>query len=220
MTTNNVKDLLELREPIFLEIDAAIEQEEWGTVFELLDTPQPEEWIKKGKSEFFADREYEYNEIELLEAILKRAFFNYDVLIKQQPIIVHDKGRFAVTSTVILKVWLKDEEYHKYHGIATVYADSIKHLTLATPKSVTDAIKNACKRIGALLGGNLNRGIEDIQVIQTDNSNPAADEELEQAKLGIESFETHEEAMGWLSSSPWKYNLELKSLINTKFTKP
>ena len=209
--------MLSLKDPVWEHFQTAINTKDKKAWMGLLNVPQAPEWIKKGKSEFFADREYEYNEIELLEGIFSLICFDWKVNFRP-PIIVQDKGFFAVTTNLTLGIQVWEGDYHlPYEGIATVYAQSIRHLTLATPKSVTDAIKNAAKRMGPLTGRNLNRGIEDIQVIQTDTSNPAVDEEFEQAKMGIESFATPEEAMEWLTSSPWKYNLELKKLINTKF---
>lgn len=213
MTTNTIKERLDLAEPIFLSIDDAIEKEEWETVFQLLDSPQPEEWIKKGKSEFFADREYEYNEIELLEAILNRICRGWGPTIKKT-IIVQDKGQFAVTTILNLEYRLGRREVEE-NGIATVYAQSIKHLTIATPKSVTDAIKNACKRIGGLLGGNLNRGIEDLPVIQPETiMQDETDQEKEKLKEAIKDAKSMEEAESLWKKSPFRLMPEFEEIIN------
>lgn len=211
-------ELLELAEPLFQEIDKAIIAKDWPKVFILLDYPQPEQWIKRGKSDFFPGQEYEYNEIELLEAVLDRISEGWDVHIKSTN-IVQDKGKFAVTTHVEIQIDMPNDFFY-YEGIATTFAESIQHLTLATPKSVTDAVKNACKRIGRLLGRDLNRGIEDLPVIQVANNEVTDEKEWLQFLDSLRHIQTQEDAVEFVKRGPFKHlypnNVDINKIIEEK----
>lgn len=124
--------------------------------------PQLPEWIKTKKSEVTGE-EYQYNDIELIEDIL--SFFGdwrYEINKTQ---FVQDKFGISVTVDVCLFITIPGEMYVKrYSGIASEFASNTKYLTLATPKAASMAFKNAAKKIGTLLGKDLNRGIENNEL--------------------------------------------------------
>lgn len=123
--------------------------------------PQLPEWIKTKKSEVTGE-EYQYNDIELIEDIL--SFFGawrYDI---KQTHFVQDKFGICVTIEIALYYTSKFSSFAVSYGIASEFAPSTKYLTLATPKAASMAFKNAAKKIGRLLGKDLNRGIENNEL--------------------------------------------------------
>jgi hypothetical protein len=137
-----------------------------------LTLPQHESWIKTKKSEVTGE-EYQYNDIELIEDILS-FFGDWKYEIKETH-FVQDKFGISVTVEVvfqyghILPKYIKDIPVNKSgifasSGIASEFAPNTKYLTLATPKAASMAFKNAAKKIGTLLGKDLNRGIENNEL--------------------------------------------------------
>jgi hypothetical protein len=129
-----------------------------------LTLPQHESWIKTKKSEVTGE-EYQYNDIELIEDILS-FFGDWKYEIKETH-FVQDKFGISVTVEVVLSLVIDDGKiYHsiKSFGIASEFAPNTKYLTLATPKAASMAFKNAAKKIGTLLGKDLNRGIENNEL--------------------------------------------------------
>jgi hypothetical protein len=125
--------------------------------------PQLPEWIKTKKSEVTGE-EYQYNDIELIEDIL--SFFGdwkYEI---NKTHFVQDKFGISVTVEVRLTLFgskMPDGWVH-FFGIASEFAPNTKYLTLATPKAASMSFKNAAKKIGTLLGKDLNRGIENNEL--------------------------------------------------------
>lgn len=126
--------------------------------------PQLPEWIKTKKSEVTGE-EYQYNDIELIEDILSfLGMWRYDI---KQTHFVQDKFGICVTVEVILHYTTNANSpifTDISYGIASEFAPSTKYLTLATPKAASMAFKNAAKKIGRLLGKDLNRGIENNEL--------------------------------------------------------
>jgi len=128
--------------------------------------PQLPEWIKTKKSEVTGE-EYQYNDIELIEDILSYfGEWRYEINKTQ---FVQDKFGISVTVEVRLTIslsktsdWVPD--LLLFFGIASEFAPNTKYLTLATPKAASMAFKNAAKKIGRLLGKDLNRGIENNEL--------------------------------------------------------
>jgi len=129
--------------------------------------PQLPEWIKTKKSEVTGE-EYQYNDIELIEDILSYfGEWRYEINKTQ---FVQDKFGISVTVEVrltfswskISSQWVPD--LLLFFGIASEFAPNTKYLTLATPKAASMAFKNAAKKIGTLLGKDLNRGIENNEL--------------------------------------------------------
>jgi hypothetical protein len=129
--------------------------------------PQLPEWIKTKKSEVTGE-EYQYNDIELIEDILS-FFGDWKYEIKETH-FVQDKFGISVTVEVRLTLsWSKTPDNWVpdlllFFGIASEFAPNTKYLTLATPKAASMAFKNAAKKIGTLLGKDLNRGIENNEL--------------------------------------------------------
>lgn len=128
-----------------------------------LTLPQHESWIKTKKSEVTGE-EYQYNDIELIEDIL--SFFGdwrYEI---KETHFVQDK--FGISVTVEVRLTLSGSKmpdgWVHFFGIASEFAPNTKYLTLATPKAASMAFKNAAKKIGTLLGKDLNRGIENNEL--------------------------------------------------------
>jgi len=129
--------------------------------------PQPPEWIKTKKSEVTGE-EYQYNDIELIEDILS-FFGDWKYEIKETH-FVQDKFGISVTVEVCLTLsgfkmpdgWVHPPMH--FFGISSEFAPNTKYLTLATPKAASMAFKNAAKKIGTLLGKDLNRGIENNEL--------------------------------------------------------
>jgi len=129
--------------------------------------PQLPEWIKTKKSEVTGE-EYQYNDIELIEDILS-FFGDWKYEIKETH-FVQDKFGISVTVEVRLTLsWSKTPDNWVpdlllFFGIASEFAPNTKYLTLATPKAASMAFKNAAKKIGTLVGKDLNRGIENNEL--------------------------------------------------------
>jgi len=126
--------------------------------------PQLPEWIKTKKSEVTGE-EYQYNDIELIEDILS-CFGRWWYEINRTQ-FVQDKFGISVIVEVVLFLVIDDGKNNlsiKSFGIASEFAPNTKYLTLATPKAASMAFKNAAKKIGTLLGKDLNRGIENNEL--------------------------------------------------------
>jgi hypothetical protein len=125
--------------------------------------PQLPEWIKTKKSEVTGE-EYQYNDIELIEDILSYfGEWRYEI---NKTHFVQDKFGISVTVEVRLALYGSKipECCGHFFGIASEFAPNTKYLTLATPKAASMAFKNAAKKIGTLLGKDLNRGIENNEL--------------------------------------------------------
>jgi len=150
MTT---KELIQLVEPAIANA---------STFRELCNIEQPKEWIKTKKS-ISNETEYEFNEVELIESLCSKVFDDWHYEIIFSPVICQDKNGVSVTQTVKLFYSSGGKEYIQT-GTATEYVNSMKLLSLATPKCSTMAFKNACRKIGKLFGGGLNRGTEEADL--------------------------------------------------------
>lgn len=213
--------LMKLGEPIFKEIDAAIKEGNQDKFSKLLNSPQPKDWIiiKKSKNK---KGEFQQNPIELIEAIMFRIFkfYHYDIM----DIVSNQfQGKFAMTVSIQLfyDYPFADVFAKRQSGVATVVASSIEMLELATPKAASMAFKNASRKIGKLLGKDLNREIEneDLETIQVDNK-PKHDDDFEKFKVDLSNMKTRSEAILFVQASEYKHlislNPEIKKIIDTK----
>lgn len=132
------------------------------TFKELCNIEQPKEWIKTKKS-VLNETEYEFNEVELIESLCDKLFDDWHYEIIFSPIVYQDKNGVSVTQIVKLFYSSGGKEYIQT-GTATEYVNSMKLLSLATPKCSTMAFKNACRKVGKLFGGGLNRGTEEADL--------------------------------------------------------
>jgi len=176
MTT---KELLQLVEPAIANA---------STFRELCNIEQPKEWIKTKKS-ISNETEYEFNEVELLENLCSKVFDDWHYEIIFSPIVYQDKNGVSVTQTVKLFYSSGGKEYIQT-GTATEYVNSMKLLSLATPKCSTMAFKNACRKVGKLFGGGLNRGTEeaDLPTVVIEKESP--DRAEQRYKLLIDDCNT------------------------------
>lgn len=158
------------------------------TFKELCNIEQPKEWIKTKKS-VSNETEYEFNEVELIENLCDKVFDDWHYEIIFSPVIFQDKNGVSVTQTVKLFYSSGGKEYVQT-GAATEYVNSMKLLSLATPKCSTMAFKNACRKVGKLFGGGLNRGTEeaDLPTVVIEKESP--DRAEQRYKLLIDDCNT------------------------------
>lgn len=162
----NVKELLKLGEPIFSKIDKLVKAEKYEEAYELIDSSEPpKEWILELPSKSSPGDTYKALPIDLMEAAMRRIFGSAGIETINQPTIVSDKGKFAVT--VVVSYYYNAFEFKSFSktidGIATVSCNDISLLELASPKASTMAVKNAIKQLGGLFGKYLNRPVEDVE---------------------------------------------------------
>lgn len=162
----NVKELLKLGEPIFSKIDKLVKAEKYEEAYELIDSSEPpKEWILELPSKSSPGETYKALPIDLMEAAMRRIFGSAGIETINQPTIVSDKGRFAVT--LVVSYYYNAFELKSFSktvdGIATVSCNDISLLELASPKASTMAVKNAIKQLGGLFGKYLNRPVEDVE---------------------------------------------------------
>jgi hypothetical protein len=179
MTT---KELLQLVEPAIANA---------STFRELCNIEQPKEWIKTKKS-ISNETEYEFNEVELLENLCNKVFDDWHYEIIFSPVICQDKNGVSVTQTVKLFYTSGSKQYTQT-GTATEYVNSMKLLSLATPKCSTMAFKNACRKIGKLFGGGLNRGTEEADLPTIVIEKEAPDRAEQRYKLLIDDCNSVDE---------------------------
>lgn len=213
----DIKNLLNLQ--VFTTIDQLVKDQRFEEAYMLVRvTPQPSEWISIGKSEIDG-AEYKFNDIELIEGIMHRLFiWGYTVYSVHT---MNDKGRFATTAIIDVHYKFSGEaEYRHQGGGATSYCTDIKATILATPKSISQAKKNACKYIGELLGLSLNREQEELPIIsvkaEPSEMDKETEKELEILRQQIKAASTKELAQKLLDNSPFRLMPDLKILVNQK----
>lgn len=181
---------------------------------EIYNLEQPKEWIKIKKS-VINDSQYEYNDIELIEALMDRMFSEWHYEIIFNPIIVQDKTGISVTVTIKLYYGTGIEESIKT-GVATEYITSMKMLPLATPKAASMAFKNAARKIGKLFGNSLNRGLDEAILPEVQIEKETPDRAEQRYKILIDDCKTKEELKTYQFVVPANlkdyYNQKMKSL--------
>ncbi len=103
----------------------------------------------------------------------------------------------------------------KYSGTASVAMD--RKMQLVYPGLEARCIINACRKIGPWFGQNLNVAEDNVE----DTGNAATEEdqeasanlEFEQITAKINACTSRSEAAEILAASPFKYNIELKKII-------
>lgn len=213
----DIKALLDLAD--WSMIDYCCEKNDYEQAYRWLrKAEQPKEWISIGKSEIDG-AEYKFNDIELIEAAMHRLFdWGYTV---HSVHTINDKGRFATTAIVDVHYKFNGEaEYRHQGGGATSYCTDIKATILATPKSISQAKKNACKYIGDLLGLNLNREAEELPIVsvraEPSEMDKETEKELNLLRQQVKAATTKELAMKLINASPFRLMPELKDLANQK----
>lgn len=217
----NVKELLKLGEPIFSKIDKLVKAEKYEEAYELIDSSEPpKEWILELPSKSSPGETYKALPIDLMEAAMRRIFGSAGIETINQPTIVSDKGRFAVT--VVVSYYYNAFELKSFpktvDGIATVSCNDISLLELASPKASTMAVKNAIKQLGGLFGKYLNRPVEDVEFPGEEQEIKLTPEELaKNIAQKLLSCKTYDELKSYrLVVFDKKMPLELQSLYENR----
>lgn len=160
------KELLSYGEPVFSKIDKLVKAEKYQEAYELLDVSEPpKQWILELPSKSSPNSTYKTLPIDVMEGAMRRIFGSAGIETINQPTIVSDKGRFAVT--VVLSYYYNGWELKNFSktidGIATVTCDDILLMELASPRASTMAVKNAIKQLGGFFGKYLNRPVEEVE---------------------------------------------------------
>lgn len=160
-----VKELLELGEPIFKQIDEAVKEMDFAKARKLLNSAQPIEWIVPLVSDA-TGQPYFHNDIELIEGICARIFDNWFYEIIEKPDFTPTKTGVIVTVTV-------KGMFSFNHlsgtivcpGVASEFITNGKFISLATPKAASMAFKSSAKKLGDLFGKSLNRNLENAPIV-------------------------------------------------------
>jgi hypothetical protein len=215
----DIKALLDLRGGLFSTIEQLAKDKRFSEAYEvLMASSQPDEWISIGKSEIDG-AEYKFNNIELIEGIMNRLFdWGYTII---NVYTLNVQGRFATTAIVDVHYKFNGEaEYRHQGGGATSYCTDVKAIILATPKSISQAKKNACKYIGKLLGLDLNREQEELPIVsvkaEPSEMDKETEKELEILRQQIKAASTKELAQKLLDNSPFRLMPDLKVLVSQK----
>jgi len=230
-----------LKHPIFQQIDEAETEQK---KYELLSLETPIEWTVEGTSEVSGEK-YRYLPINVLEALMDRVFGRHLLIDVESKIILTTLNScVTVTTSVALGYGFSKSIILRRQGVASVtvednfYYDkdgrmhfktpskkpvkAMQLLSTATPLSLSEARKNAIKNICPLFGRNLNRNIvEALPIVNTEEEVQEQDEttlRFNKAKLFIEGASTKEIAAELLNNeySEFKFNVELKAIINSK----
>lgn len=163
-----------------------------------LDNAQPHpDWVVELPSKSNPKEKYKTLKLETMEALMKKLFGYAEITSISSPIFVQDKnGRFAVTVTVIYSFMGFENQVRTLPGIATVFANDVSMLELATPKASSMAVKNAIKQLGGLFGKYLNKS-EDIEELPTTEKVLSPEEEKECVTEGLVASKTIQDLKSW-----------------------
>lgn len=209
----NKEQIVKSVSKFFGQLGKCISSKDIASAYNLLGTPQPIEWRKSSPSQFHPGEDYYWNEVELTENLfdLVFPFSKFDIVSHQ---VIQDKGRFS--STVVVKLEYGFLGFEKVAiGSASEFAQDIQWLTLATPSSIIKAKTSAIRSIGEIFGKSLNRGLENIPVIQV-NAGAKYDEEFQRILKHIEPMSKEDAAAYVATLNGWTLNAELKKIINSK----
>lgn len=206
----DIQQLLKLGQPNIAAIKNACKNAHYELINALANFPQPVEWIKEGDSELLGGKYY-WNEIGLIEALMNECFTVWKTNIISNH-IHQDKAMFCSTTIVSVNYGVGT-----CTGIATTFAPSIKHLSLATPLSKSEAKKNAIKEIGEFFGRQLNRMDNSLPIIQISKEGNEVDIEFEAMKTKLSDPKLSKaDAELIQTASIFKYHPELKQIVNSK----
>jgi len=173
--------LLELGDPIFQKIKEAVSQQKYELAWSIIHTtPPPSEWVIELPSKSRKGETYKTIPLDIMEGAMKIIFENAYISSISSPTVTQDKSsRFAVT--VVVDYYYKpfDNSYScTLPGIATVFANEIHLLEMATPKASSMAVKNAIKQIGDLFGKSLNKSEDEVELPEHKEEEQATPEQL------------------------------------------
>lgn len=206
----DIQQLLKLGQPNITIIRNACKNGDYELLSKLFNHPQPVEWIKEGDSELLGGKYY-WNEIGLIEALMNECFTVWKTDIVSNH-IHQDKAMFCSTTIVSVNYGVGT-----CTGIATTFAPSIKHLSLATPLSKSEAKKNGIKEIGIFFGKALNRFDNSLPIIQISKEGSEVDIEFEAMKTRLSDPKLSKADAEMIQAvSIFKYHPELKQIVNSK----
>jgi len=175
----NIK-LLEAGEPIFQQIKKAVLDKKYQVAYNIIQTtPPPTEWVVELPSKARKGETYKAIPLDVMEGAMKVIFKDAHISRISSPTFVQDKsGRLAVTVTVDYCYISFNGLQYTIPGIATVLANDISLLEMATPKASSMAVKNAIKQIGDLFGKSLNNGEDQVEIPDQKVEEEATPEQL------------------------------------------
>lgn len=176
----------------------------------LREAPQPGSWIEKGLNH--RGEEYFFNRIQVIEEVMYAMFGHCPLY------ILSSNNHISKFACVTTQVSVEVPGLCCLHGIASVMGDP-DLMPMLTPKSVSMAYKNACARLGRLLGRDLNRNEEDKEEVIIKNaplSSLPADQAMDSFLYELRNAQSAEDAQLMLDSSPYKYSVEARLIIKNK----
>jgi hypothetical protein len=216
--------LLEFGEPIFQRIKEAVSQQKYQLATSIIQTtPPPAEWVVELPSKSRKGETYKTIPLDILEGVMKVIFEEASINTISSPTITQDKsGRFAVTT--IIEYYYKpfDGTFATLPGIATVFANDIQLLEMATPKASSMAVKNAIKQLGDLFGKSLNKAEDEVEIPEHKEEVEATPEELSKQLVACTTMEELKSyrLVVYAKSSPTElqelYETRLRSLKTKK----
>lgn len=183
--------LLEFGEPIFQRIKQAVLERKHSLAYQIIqNTPPPPEWVVELPSKSRKGETYKTIPLDIMEGAMRVIFKDAQIGLISSPTFTQDKsGRFAVTVQVNYKYISFDERGYKLPGIATVLANDIQLLEMATPKASSMAVKNAIKQLGDLFGKSLNKADDEIEIPEQSIEQEATPEQLSSQLVACNSLE-------------------------------
>jgi len=200
----DTKKLLMDGESIFSQLDKLRQEKNFKEFYETIAyTNPPESWVMELPTNNIEGKTYKTIKFPIMEAAMKRIFGDAGLSGITTPVISQDKsGKFCSTLTVSYRY--KDPEngfdgWRYLPGIASVTANTISQLEIATPKASTIAAKNGIKQLGAFFGKYLNEEDEVPEVpIDTREDEPLSPEqEQNSVKDGILKAKSKRDLQSW-----------------------
>lgn len=208
---------LKSAEKIFADIETLINSRRFEGIYAYIESAEPPaDWILELPSKTKKET-YKTIKLEIMEAVMKRIFGHCYISSISSPIINQDKsGRYSVTIIVQYCYLGFDNEYKYLPGIATVVADNISMLELASPKASSMALKNAIKQLGGLFGKYLNKTDEaEVELPSEEKITP--EKQVESILEGIVSATTLIDLKSWRTLAYSKSGTpEIQALYETR----
>jgi len=200
----DTKKLLMDGESIFSQLDKLRQEKNFKEFYETIAyTNPPESWVMELPTNNIEGKTYKTIKFPIMEAAMKRIFGDAGLSNISSPVISQDKsGKFCSTVVVAYKHKCPEGGFDGWKtlpGIASVSANSISQLEIASPKASTIAAKNAIKQLGAFFGKYLNEEDEVPEVpIDTREDKPLSPEqEQDVVQDGILKAKSKKDLQSW-----------------------
>jgi hypothetical protein len=208
---------LKAAEKIFSDIETLINSRRFEAIYAYIEAAEPpSEWILELPSKIGKDT-YKTIKLDIMESVMKRIFGHCYIASISSPIINQDKsGRYSVTTVVEYCYMGFDNEYKRLPGIATVLADNLSMLELASPKASSMALKNAIKQLGGLFGKYLNK-TDEAEVELPTEKKATPEEQVTSILEGVIAANTLSDLKSWRTLVYSKTSTsEVQALYETK----